>query len=71
MWRAILRVISSACFGLVTFSFSMDLSLIAAADPGVHYVSSPSVKDMAVSTGVAVFLGLLLRDLASGINREN
>ncbi len=68
MWRAITRVWANAFFGLVTFSFSKLILLIAAAAPSVHIPGS--LNTWAVGDGVLVFLGLLLRDLASGINRK-
>ena len=72
MWRAGYRVCSDVLFGFVTYGFAKGILLIVVASPGVQsgHIHTGNMDLTAGWTGFAVFLGLLFRDVASGINRE-
>lgn len=64
------RVISSVFFGVAAFGFSWDLQLVAAASAGIQLPVHGLVMK-SIGTGLVVFAGLTLRDIAKGIDREH
>jgi hypothetical protein len=54
---------------MATFGLAKAIWLIAEASPGV--VVPGDVNQFALAKGILVFMGLLLRDLANGIDREH
>jgi hypothetical protein len=70
--RAVLRIFSSVIFGFLSAIAAKLLLVIAVSNPdyGPLLNAIAPLGRQAETIGFLVFLGLLLRDLASGINKQ-
>lgn len=77
-WRAACRIVSAAGFGYVTWMLGSQILVLAVATMFATYHTTPlpagreedTLKFAAILLGLIVFVSILLRDIANGLDRK-